>query len=73
MHVGCSDKLNQLDPQVKVLVPTMHVGCSEIFLSSYYGCSEEVLVPTMHVGCSPDFFVNQVIISGFSTHDARGL
>ena len=56
-----------------VLVPTMHVGCSDE-TDPFYSEMLRVLVPTMHVGCSQNADVIALWkMKRFSTHDARGL
>ena len=58
----------------KVLVPTMHVDCSQYWKMLIANVSRKVLVPTIYVGCS--HFLFRIILWNnvrFSTHDIRGL
>ena len=53
MYVGCSrcQDLVRFFALLRVLVPTMYVGCSKKLRFVLNGAFE-VLVPTMYVGCS---------------------
>ncbi len=49
----------------KVLVPTMHVDCSQYWKMLIANVSRKVLVPTMHVGCSEYKRFNDLVLKKF--------
>ena len=64
MHVGCSNaSAGRSTAAKKVLVPTMHVGCSCISLLRSGVLL--VLVPTMHVGCSSEICTKAVSLCSY--------
>ena len=49
----------------KVLVPTMHVDCSQYWKMLIANVSRKVLVPTMHVGCSSEICTKAVSLCSY--------